>query len=117
MSKIHRLQDLVRKFQPKSRMARWCINKYTLTVGVFLIWMLFFDKQDYSYYRHLQKEHDELVRDTTYYHQEIQSAQAQIRKLKGDKKELEKFARETYFMKRDDEVVYVFLPDSASVKK
>jgi cell division protein FtsB len=96
------------------RLRRFVLNKYVLTIVFFTIWMLFFDKQDYSYYKNLKKEHDELVRDTLYYHQEIENAQAQIKKLKGDKKELERFARETYFMKKDDEVVFVFLPDSGS---
>lgn len=89
------------------------LNKYVLTVVLFVVWMMFFDKQDYFYYRNIKKEHEELVRDTLYYYQEIQHAQAQIKKLKGDKKELERFARETYFMKKDDEVVFVFLPDTA----
>lgn len=95
---------------------RFIVNKYVLTVVFFTIWMLFFDKQDYSYYQNLKKEHDELVRDTLYYHEEIAKAQAQIKKLKGDKKELERFARETYFMKKDDEVVFVFLPDSGKIR-
>lgn len=98
----------------KKRLKWIVLNKYVLTIVFFIVWMLFFDKQDYSYYKKLKKEHEELVRDTLYYHQEIENAQAQIKKLKGDKKELERFARETYFMKKDDEVVFVFLPDTGS---
>ncbi|MCS6980665.1 MAG: septum formation initiator family protein [Flavobacteriales bacterium] len=96
----------------RSRWFRMLVNKYTVTVVAFLVWMLFFDRQDYSYYKHIRQEHDELVRDTQFYYREILAAQEQIRKFKGDKRELERYAREKYFMKKDDEVVYVFLPDT-----
>jgi len=76
--------------------------------------MMFFDKQNFKYYQNIKAEHDALVKDTLFYTQEIEQAAHQIKKIKGDKKELERFARETYFLKKDDEVIYVFLPDSSN---
>ncbi|WP_378185023.1 septum formation initiator family protein [Aquimarina sp. W85] len=81
-------------------------NKYVLIILVFVIWMLFLDTNSWLIHRELDGEIQELKNNREYYIKEIIKDQKDIKVLK-DSSELEKFARETYFMKRDDEEIYI----------
>jgi len=77
----------------------------------FVVWMLFFDENSYLIHRELNKEIEQLEQSTTYYKKEIKKDQRTIKELKNSKS-LEKFARETYHMKRKDEDIYIVEIDS-----
>lgn len=82
------------------------LNKYILIIVIFIIWMLFFDTNSWLIHRELNQEINELQNNKKYYIKEILKDQKNIKSLK-DSNELEKFAREEYFMKRDDEEIYI----------
>ncbi|RZS93284.1 FtsB family cell division protein [Aquimarina brevivitae] len=82
------------------------LNKYVLIVLLFVIWMLFFDTNSWLIHRELDQEINELENNKEYYIKEIVKDQKNIKTLK-DSGELERFAREEYFMKRDNEEVYI----------
>lgn len=82
------------------------LNKYVLIVLLFVIWMLFFDTNSWFIHRELDQEIKELNNNKEYYIKEIIKDQKDIKVLK-DSNELEKFAREEYFMKRDNEEIYI----------
>lgn len=82
------------------------LNKYVLIVLVFVIWMVFFDTNSWFIHRELDQEIKELNDNKEYYIKEIVTDQKDIKTLK-DSSELEKFAREEYFMKKDDEEIYI----------
>ncbi len=82
------------------------LNKYVLIVLLFVIWMLFLDTNSWFIHRELDQEIKELKDNKKYYIKEIIKDQKDIKVLK-DSSELEKFAREEYFMKRDDEEIYI----------
>ncbi|MBQ0735605.1 FtsB family cell division protein [Aquimarina celericrescens] len=82
------------------------LNKYVLIVLLFVIWMLFLDTNSWLIHRELDQEIQELEDNKEYYIKEIIKDQKDIKVLK-DSSELEKFAREEYFMKRDDEEIYI----------
>lgn len=84
-------------------------NKYLLTTIGIIVWLLFFDKNDVFSQMELMGRLNKLRADKTYYLAEINNNRNAIEELKTNKKSLERFAREKYLMKRDDEDVYVFV--------
>ena len=84
-------------------------NKYFLTTIGIVVWLLFFDKNDVFSQMELMGRLNKLRADKTYYLAEIENNRKAIEDLKTNKKSLERFAREKYLMKKDDEDVYVFV--------
>ncbi|MBZ9786518.1 septum formation initiator family protein [Psychroflexus sp. CAK57W] len=81
-------------------------NKYVLVLTVFVVWMLFLDSNSWLIHRELNQEIKEIKADKTYYQEEIQKDKQVLNEL-DDSIEIERFARETYFMKRPDEDIYI----------
>jgi cell division protein DivIC len=83
-------------------------NKYVLTMGAFLIWMIFFDDRDVitTHFKH-RNELKRLEEGKAYYQQEIGKTKAELQELKSDPAILEKYAREKYRMKRDNEDLFI----------
>ncbi|MGE0567755.1 MAG: septum formation initiator family protein [Bacteroidia bacterium] len=84
-------------------------NKYFLTVVALLTWLFFFDKNDfYTQYETIKKLHS-LENEQNYYLKEIENNKRELNELQTNLHSLEKFAREKYLMKKDDEDVFVFV--------
>lgn len=77
-----------------------------LILLVFTVWMAFFDSNSLMVHNELDEELNKLENNKEYYQEEIRQDKAIIQGL-DDSFELEKFARETYFMKRDNEEVFI----------
>ncbi|WP_366139258.1 septum formation initiator family protein [uncultured Lutibacter sp.] len=77
----------------------------------FLVWMVFFDENSYLNHREFNKEIEKLKNEKEYYQNEINSDKELIKNL-DDKKELEKFAREEYKMKKENEEIYIIEYDT-----
>jgi cell division protein DivIC len=82
-------------------------NKYILTAFVFSVWNCFFDQNDWMTLRKKQAELTGLRADISYLRQEINTMDHERETLFSDKAKLERYARETYRMKREDEDIYV----------
>ena len=91
---------------------RFVKNKYIITITAFVVWVLFFDKNDVFSQVDLTKQVNKMVRDTVYYSQEIQQNRMNGKALLDNPQALEKFARENYLMKRDSEDVFIFVNDT-----
>jgi cell division protein FtsB len=83
--------------------------KFGLAFAFFVIWMIFFDNHNYFYQKKLTLEKEGLEKDRAYFLDEIEKNKERL--LKGDKNALEKFAREKYLMKRDDEIIFIFVEE------
>ncbi len=81
-------------------------NRYVLVLTVFIIWMLFFDNYSYLEHRVLNKEIEEIEDNIKYYKTEIKKDSASIKHLKNNDR-VEKYAREKYYMKRENEDIYI----------
>lgn len=86
-------------------------NKYFIVLSVFIVWMLFFDENSFLNQREFDKEIDKLNSEKQHYKSEIYKDSALIKKLE-DKKELERFARERYHMKKENEDIYLIEYDT-----
>ena len=90
----------------RNRWLRIIVNKYTLVLVAFCFWMLFLDSNSWLIHRELDLEIDDLEKNKEYYLNEISHDKAIIENL-NDSLELEKFARREYFMKRDNEEIFI----------
>lgn len=84
-------------------------NKYFLISLAFLVWMIFFDKNDlFSQYQYRQQV-NKLKEEREFYQKETDKVKKDLDELTSDPKKLEKFAREKYLMKKDNEDVFVIV--------
>ncbi len=91
-------------------------NKFVFVGLVFLVWMLFLDANSWLTHRELDREKNELLENKAYYLKEIQNDKATLQVLQ-DSVEIERFARETYYMKRSNEEIFIIeFQDSLNTK-
>ena len=81
-------------------------NRYAIVGIAFMVWMLFLDNYSYIEHRVLNKQIEELEDNKRYYQQEIRKDSENIKKLQNPG-QIERYAREKYYMKRDSEDVYI----------
>lgn len=85
----------------------WLKNKYLLTALVFGVWLIFFDDRDIVTTHNHRNELQQLQESRDYYLQQIQLTQKELDQLKNDPVLLEKYAREHYRMKKDNEDLFI----------
>lgn len=83
-------------------------DKYIMTAAVFLIWMTFFDENNFISLIENRMKLAELNDEKEHYVQEIKKSAEDLKLLQNDKELLEKFARERYLMKKENEEIFVF---------
>lgn len=84
-------------------------NKYLIASAIFVGYMIFADKNNVIEQYKLQQQYTKIKREHKYYEQQIINARKQQEELFGNEKNLEKFAREKYLMKKDNEDVFVIV--------
>jgi len=84
-------------------------NKYLLTLLGLAVWIAFFDKNDLRTQIELRKDVKKLEEERNYYASEIAQIASDIKELNTNPNTLEKFARENYLMKRDNEDIFVIV--------
>lgn len=88
-------------------------NKYVLISLIFAGWMIFLDTNSWFIHHELDQELNDLQDNRNYYRNEIAKDKAVIKNLQ-DSVELEKFARQKYYMKRADEDIYIIEYDTVN---
>ncbi len=92
------------------------MNKIMFVILIaFIVWMVFFDENSYFIHQELNDEIAELKESTKYYKKEIEKDQKMIKDLNNPKL-LEKFARETYKMKKKNEDIFIVEFDTITDK-
>ncbi len=84
-------------------------NKYLLAIIAFILIILFFDDNNLIKRFKLIDETQELESQIEFYEKEIEESNRKFEELKTDSNNLEKFAREEFFMKKDNEDVYIIV--------
>ena len=90
-------------------------NRYVIVLAFFTVWMLFLDNTSYMEHRILNKQLNELEDNKKYYQDEIKKDEENIKQLKNPD-QIEKYAREKYYMKRDSEDIYIIEFEGDSIK-
>jgi len=83
------------------------LNKYFLTSLAFLVWLFFFDSNNILIRLRLKNQLNELRKEKQFYLDEIRKDSILTHKLLNDTAELERFAREKYLMKKDNEDLFL----------
>ena len=83
-------------------------NKYLLTIVGFAVWMLFFDRNDFITQIGRYQKLSELETNTSYFNKKIETAKTELEKRKIDPSAYERIAREKYYMKKDNEDIFLF---------
>jgi cell division protein DivIC len=98
-------------FRSDSIIMRGLRNKYLVALLVFLVWLLIFDRNNLiDRVKYLRARHD-MELEKQYYLERIDQDSRRLNELKTDRDNLEKFAREQFFMKKENEDVFVIVPD------
>ncbi|MGD1840204.1 MAG: septum formation initiator family protein [Thermonemataceae bacterium] len=100
------------RFNPQNiQLPRFLRNFYFLFTFLFVVWMLFFDTNDFiTQYKRRQKI-EKLEQEKQYYIEAIERVKQEREELLTNPKLLEKFAREKYYMHRPQEDLYVIIEE------
>lgn len=91
-------------------------NKYLVTGIAFAVWMLFFDRNDLPLQIHRLRELNKLEQNQKNMALRISDTKSELDLLKTNPETLEKYAREKYMMKKDNEDLYIVTFDSSSIR-
>lgn len=86
-------------------------NKYWTALILFIVWISFFDNN--SLIRQAQRKYQivKLNKEIAYYKKELVQTKIEEKALKHSDEYFEKFVRETYLLKKPNEVIYIFSED------
>ena len=94
--------EFIKKYPYLKLVANWI----TVITVFFLVWLIFFDTYSCFDHRHMDKEIKKLEENKAYYLEQIDADKEHSNKL-NRMEEVERYAREKYFMKRDSEDIYI----------
>lgn len=72
-----------------------------------MAWLTFFDANNFLYQYRLGKEIKALEKEADFYRSQIEQLKTQKEALNTDKRQLERYAREHYLMKKSDEDLFI----------
>jgi cell division protein DivIC len=87
-------------------------NFYLVTGVAFLVWMTFLDSNDLVSRFRMNSKLGALEDEKEYYLEKIKEVEKDRTELMTNKELLEKFAREKYLMKRENEDVFVIVEEN-----
>jgi cell division protein DivIC len=90
-----------------SKLPSWLKSKYLLTALAFVVWMSFFDRNDIGLQAKRVNELRRLRKSENVLDKQISQAKEELNLLRTNPSTLEKYAREKYMMKRDNEDLYI----------
>ena len=90
----------------ENKFVKFFTNRYVLILITFCVWMLFFDENSYLVHKEFNKEIEKLEVALDFYKKKIKEDKKTIKNLQ-DSLEIERFAREQYLMKKENEDIYI----------
>lgn len=101
----------VEKKDIKEKVSKALNYKYLVAIILFLAWIIFFDENSIIAHQQNKKRLQELTQQKVYYKERIESDKQKLKDLNSGLKELEKFAREQYYMSKPDEDVFIVVEE------
>lgn len=86
-------------------------NRYGIALLVLVAWISIFSDNDLWTTWKNHRELSRMEEQSGWYELEIARTKEQLTEMQSDKLLLEKFARERYLMKRDNEDIFVLVPE------
>ncbi len=91
----------------KLRLPKILKNKYAVVILLFLAWLLIFDENNLIAHRRNKERMKVLKEQMEYYKEKIASDNRKIEELRSGRDNLEKYAREQFYMAKPDEDVFI----------
>ncbi|MGZ5287333.1 MAG: FtsB family cell division protein [Flavisolibacter sp.] len=85
-------------------------NKFFLATTGFVVWMLFFDRNDFFTQWERKNDLKEMKASKAYFTKQIAENREISNSLQFNASAIEKFARETYLMKKENEDLFLIQP-------
>ena len=98
---MDRLQNIINLLPKPLR------NKYLVLLLLFIFWIIFLDDYNLINQNKMKNNVDDLKEQKEFYIYEIKNDSTELSNLKNDSEEQEKFAREKYLMKKDNEDIFI----------
>ncbi|PIE84227.1 MAG: septum formation initiator [Bacteroidia bacterium] len=86
---------------------RLLTNRYVVILVVYGVWVTIFDANSLVDIRQASVRVEQLKQKKAYYEEKITRDSLRLVELKTSRHNLEKFAREQYYMRRENEDIYV----------
>lgn len=87
------------------------INKYLIALAAFVVWIMFFDDNNLTQHKKNLQELAMLQEQVSFYKHKIEADKRKLIELQTNDENLEKFAREQFFMKKANEEIYVIVEE------
>ena len=84
-------------------------NKYLVAFMVFCVWMIFIDDNNIFFLRKNVNKLKEYRIEKAYFLEKIRKDSIHLQEMKANAKNLEKFAREEFLMKKKDEDIFLII--------
>lgn len=91
----------------KEKILKYVKNYYVTATAFFVIWMLFFDKNNFITQIELKSELEDMREQRDFYKEKTDIVEQERKQLLENEVLLEKFAREKYWMKKETEDIYI----------
>lgn len=91
-------------------------NKYLLAGLAFLVWLVFFDRNNLVSQFRSHKVLDDLKTEKKFYIDQAQKDSSALHDLTTDTASMERYAREKYMMKKDNEDIYIIVREKKEPK-
>jgi hypothetical protein len=98
---MDRIQDIIKKLPKALR------NKYLILFLFFILWIMFLDDYNLINQSKIKNTVDDLKNQREFYIREIKSDSIELYLLQNDTAEQEKFAREKFLMKKENEDIFI----------
>ena len=86
-------------------------NKFVISLLIFFFWLSFFDQHSIWERKENKSQIEALTKEKEYYLSKIEKDKNRIHELKTNRKNLEKFAREQYLMKKKNEDIFIIIQE------
>ena len=93
---------------PKS-LFKTITNKYLFAFLVFSVWMIFLDEHNILFLRQNINKLKKYRVEVNYYNEKIAADSTRLKELRSSSKNLEKFAREQFLMKKKNEDIFLVI--------
>ena len=98
---MDRIQVIIKKLPKPLR------NKYLILFLLFILWVVFIDDYNLINQSKIKNTVDDLKIQKEFYITEIKSDSTELYKLQNDPAEQERFAREKFLMKKENEDIFI----------
>jgi len=98
------------------RILPWLKNKYVFTLLFLITWICFFDRNNFIIQSKYRSQLKALQTEKAYLLAEIEKNKADLNELMSSSDNLERYAREKYYMKKADEDIFVIVAEESGIK-